>query len=162
MNMNEKKSDERHRSVLIAQHDVIDAFVSAGCRQVNVRPTRDPLHCLILKHLKACTQTQYDAGTHCITGLGKQIKRCPCQMIKRQLVKHGGQLPLTVLRKQLIYGGEMLHIGASCPILVNEQDQRLQEISFAVVPEVIAFTRAGVADNDIGQYLRHQRVAVQV
>ena len=83
-------------------------------------------------------------------------------MVKRQLVKHGGQLPLTVLRKQLIYGGEMLHIGASCPILVNEQDQRLQEIAFAVVPEVIAFTRAGVADNDIGQYLRHQRVAVQV
>ena len=61
-------------------------------------------------------------------------------MVKRQLVKHSGQLSFAVLCEQLIYGGEMLHIGASCPILVNEQDQRLQEIAFAVVPEVIAFT----------------------
>lgn len=47
---------------------------------------------------------------------------------------------LSAKNDRLIYDGEMLHIGASCPILVNEQDQRLQEIAFAVVPEVIAFT----------------------
>ena len=34
----------------------------------------------------------------------------------------------------------MLHIGAAGPILVNEQDQRFQEIALTVVPEVIAFT----------------------
>ena len=61
-------------------------------------------------------------------------------MVKRQLVKHGGQLPFTVLREQLIYGGQMLHIRASGPILVNEQDQRFQEIAFTVIPKVIAFT----------------------
>ena len=95
---------------------------------------------MVLKHLKACTQTQYDAGTHRITGLGKQIKWRPCRMVKRKLVKHSGQLPFTVLREQLIYGGQMLHIGASGPILVNEQNQRLQEIALTVVPKVVAFT----------------------
>ena len=59
-------------------------------------------------------------------------------MVKRQLIKHSGQLPFTVLRKQLIYGGQMLHIRASGPILVNEQNQRLQKIALAVVPEVVA------------------------
>ena len=59
-------------------------------------------------------------------------------MVKRQLVKHSGQLPLAVLREQLIYGGQMLHIGTSGPILVNEQNQCLQEIAFAIVPEVVA------------------------
>ena len=61
-------------------------------------------------------------------------------MVKRQLVKHSGQLPFAVLCEQLIYGGEMLHTGASGPILVNEQDQCLQEITLAIVPEVVAFT----------------------
>ena len=59
-------------------------------------------------------------------------------MVKRQLIKHSGQLPFTVLRKQLIYGGQMLHIRASGPILIDKQDQRLQKIALAVVPEVVA------------------------
>ena len=81
-------------------------------------------------------------------------------MIERKFFKHCCQLVLAVLGKELVHGGEMLHIGASRSVLVYKQDQRLQQIALAIVPEVVSFSGTGVADDNIGQHLRHQGIAV--
>ena len=122
----------------------------------------DSLDRLVLQHLKSCSQTQYDTGFHRVTGLSKQVEWGTCRMAKRQLIELGYQLPLTVLGKQLIYRSKILLIETQFLILVYHQDQRLQQIAFTVVPEMITLTGTGIADNDVGQNLSHQGISVQV
>ena len=40
-----------------------------------------------------------------------------------------------------------------------QKDQCFQKVQFTVVPELIAFTFAGITDNDIGKYLGHHGIA---
>ena len=81
-------------------------------------------------------------------------------MVKRKLIELGYQLAFTILGKHLVNRGQVLLIWIQFLILVNHQDERLEKIAFTVVPEVITFTGTGVADDDIGQNLCHQCVAV--
>ena len=56
----------------------------------------------------------------------------------------------------------MLLRSASFLILIHVKDQGLEQIGFAVVPEVVAFAGAGVADDDVGQHVSHKGVALEV
>ena len=80
-----------------------------------------------------------------------------------QTLEHGGQLLFRVAGQHLIDGREVALLGRPAGILIHIEDERLQEIGFAVVPEVVAFVVAlGVGDDDVGEDLGHERVAVQV
>ncbi len=83
-------------------------------------------------------------------------------MAQRQLRKHGGQLLLGIVGQKLVDRRQMLVFQTPACFLIHEEYQRLQKIAFAVVPEMVAFAFAGVADDNVGQHLRHHRVAVQV
>ena len=47
-------------------------------------------------------------------------------------------------------------------ILIHIQNQGLEKVSLTAVPEMIAFSGACIADNDIGEDLGHKRIAVEI
>ena len=83
-------------------------------------------------------------------------------MIQRQLLKKRRQLPLAVLSQEPVGGRQVLRLRAAAPVQIDIEHQRFEQISLAVVPEMVALALPGVGDDDIGQHLRQQSIAVQV
>ena len=59
--------------------------MAAWCGQVDVGERDKLFYSLILEHLQPGAQTKNDTGFDRITGLRKQIERCPGRMVRRQL-----------------------------------------------------------------------------
>ena len=47
-------------------------------------------------------------------------------------------------------------------ILIHIQNQGLEKVSLTSVPEMIALAGAGVSNDDIGEDLGHERIAVEI
>lgn len=112
--------------------------------------------------MQSGTQTENDAGFDRITGLGKQIERRPGRMIRRQFLEHDGQRFLGIVGQQLVDIGQILPLRRERLVQIGVENQRFQQVRLAVIPEMIAFAVACVADNDVCEDLSHHGVSVQV
>lgn len=83
-------------------------------------------------------------------------------MVHWQLFKHGSQRFFRVPREQLIDIGQIFPLRGETLIQISVEDKGLEQVGFTVVPEVVTFAAAGVADDDICENLRHHGVAVQI
>ena len=81
-------------------------------------------------------------------------------MIEGQALKDRRQLLFGVLGQHPVYGREMFLLRRAGLILIHIEDQRLEKVAFAVVPEMIALAGAGIANDGVGEHLGHERVAV--
>ena len=82
-------------------------------------------------------------------------------MIYRKLVEQPCELAFRVLRQHPVDPRKVLCFR----IRLNQihiQHQCFEQVRLAVVPEVIALAGAGVADDNGGQHVGHERVAMQV
>ena len=69
----------------------------------------------------------------------------------------------TKKRVQLLFGAggnQLIHLADILLFLGiaggNIEDQRLEQIHFGAVPEVVAFLAAGILDDDVAEKLSHQ------
>ena len=83
-------------------------------------------------------------------------------MIHWQLLEHGCQCLFRVPGKQLIDIGQIFPLRGETLIQISVEDKGLEQVGFTVVPEVVTFAAAGVADDDIGENLRHHGITVQI
>ena len=90
------------------------------------------------------------------------MKRCACRVTDRQSLKQRGELLFSKLCEHVVGFTEVFLISSASGILVHIQYQGFEKITLAAVPKMIAFAGTGVADNDIGEYLGHECVSVQV
>ena len=68
-----------------------------------------------------------------------------------------------MLGEHLVDGGQVPLIRCSCGVQIHVEDQALEQVSLAVIPEVISLAIPfGVGNNHIGQHLSHQSVAAQI
>ena len=133
-----------------------------GRGQVNVRLTCDPLYSLILQDLQTRAETYNDPGFHRLAGLCKERVWGTGRMTQRQSVKDRRELLLGVLGKQPVSCAQVLFIRIAGGILIHIQNQRLEKVSLTAVPEMIAFAGACISDDDIGEDLGHERIAVEI
>ena len=136
--------------------------MTARCGKVNVGERDKLLHSFVLEYLQSDTQTENDAGFDRITGLRKQIERCPGRMVRRQLLKHDGQRFFGIVGQQLIDVGQIFSIRWEGLVQIGIENQCLQQICLTVVPEMVAFAVTGIADDDVGEDLCHHGVSIQV
>lgn len=136
--------------------------MTARCGKVNVGERDKLLYGLVLEYLQSGTQTENDTGFDRITGLGKQIERCPGRMIRRQLLEHDGQRFLGIVGQQLVDVGQILPLRREGFVQVGIEDQRFQQVCLTAIPEMIAFAVAGIANNDVGEDLSHHGISVQI
>ena len=130
--------------------------------KIDVGERDELLYGLVLEYLQSGTQTENDTGFDRITGLGKQIERRPGRMIRRQFLEHDGQRFLGIVSQQLVDVGQILPLRREGFVQVGIENQRFQQVRLTVIPEMIAFAVAGVADNDVCENLSHHGVSVQI
>ena len=130
--------------------------------KIDVGERDELLYGLVLEYLQSGTQTENDTGFDRIAGLGKQIERRPGRMVRRQFLKHDGQLFFGIVGQQLVNVGQILPLRRERLVQVGIENQRFQQVRLAVIPEMIAFAVAGVADNDVCENLSHHGVSVQI
>ena len=74
-------------------------------------------------------------------------------MVQGEPLKQGRKLSCAVPQQHLIHRRKVLFFRFPGGVQGHIEDQGFQEIPLAIVPEVVCFPRAGIADDDIGQYL---------
>ena len=81
-------------------------------------------------------------------------------MAHRQDVKQGVQFLLTAHSKQLVNFADVLFFRRV--VVADVQHQRLEQIEFGVVPEVVALLTAGILYDNITEQLGHQFLALNL
>ena len=83
-------------------------------------------------------------------------------MTQRQSVKDRRELLLGILGQQPVSCAQVPFFRIAGGILIHIQNQGLEKVSFTAVPEMIALAGAGVSNDDIGEDLGHERIAVEI
>ena len=83
-------------------------------------------------------------------------------MTQRQSVKDRRELLLGILSQQPVSCAQVLFLRIAGGILIHIQNQGFEKVSLTAVPEMIAFAGACIPDNDIGEDLGHERIAVEI
>ena len=115
-----------------------------------------------MQHLQPRAEAEHNAGAHRVAGLSEQVVRRASRVVERQLLKERRELALAVAYQHLVDRGEVLLLGCAAGIRVYIEHKRLEQVGLTVVPEVVALALAGVADNDVGEHLREQRITAEV
>ncbi len=124
--------------VLVAGDAEEGAFLFGGQLQVDLVKGSDLADQLRLEHLEPAAQAYDDAAPHRVGRLPKDVIGRFGRVPRRQGADHLSECCLTLIAEQLVYLTDVAK-----PFRVGKahiEDQGLQKIHFAVVPEMVALS----------------------
>ena len=141
-------------AVLIAGDAVIRAWLLAREFQINLVVGCDVANIPVLENLQSGAEPDDNAAAHTLRCLLENAVGRFGRMRNRKNTKKRVQLLFGAGGNQLIHLADiLLFLGIAGG---NIEDQRLEQIHFGAVPEVVAFLAAGILDDDIAEKLSHQ------
>lgn len=76
--------------------------------------------------------------------------------------KERRELTLTVLNQHLVDRSQVLALRTAAAVQIHIQNQRLEQVALAIIPEVVTLALTGIANDNIGQHLSKESIPTQV
>ena len=149
-----QRGEEIKGTVLIAGNAVIRAWLFAREFQINLVVGCDVANIPVLENLQSGAESDDNAAAHTLRRLLENAVGRFGRMRDRKNIKKRVQLLFGTGGDQLIHLADvLLFLGITGG---NIEHQRLEQIHFSAVPEVVTSFAAGIFDDDITKKLGHQ------
>ena len=140
-------------AVLIACNAVIRAWLLSREFQIDLVVGCDVANIPVLENLQSGAEPDDNAAAHTLRRLLENAVWRFGRMREGKNIKKRIQFLFGTGGEQLVHFADvLLFLGIAGG---NIEDQRLEQIHFGAVPEVVAFLAAGILDDDITKELRH-------
>ena len=141
-------------AVLIACNAVIRAWLLSREFQIDLVVGCDVANIPVLENLQSGAEPDDNAAAHTLRRLLENAVWRFGRMREGKNIKKRIQFLFGTGGEQLVHFADvLLFLGIAGG---NIEDQRLEQIHFCAVPEVVAFLAAGILDDDVTKKLGHQ------